>query len=263
MKIRQFCIAIGLAMTVCAPASAQVSATIPNIYATTAGPGYSGALIGTTTSPFTEEMIWNASQLTGLIGSQLTSVQYRAGHALPNGYPFVTTTWSDYRISFAPSVAPSAASTTIADNLTASPTLVRSGPLTVTQFAWPVGGSPSPWGVQITFDTPYFYAGGNLAMIVSQPGSNNPDPGNGLLDSSSSASPGYGTDFQAVIGNSFTATTGSLSAFGTIVLLNGTTPVPEPTTFVLVGAVTMVVGVVRRRRQFRSAVFPQSPCHSL
>jgi hypothetical protein len=32
-------------------------------------------------------------------------------------------------------------------------------------------------------------------------------------------------------------------------LLNGTTPVPEPSTFVLVGGAATIVGVFRRRRQ--------------
>ena len=86
-------------------------------------------------------------------------------------------------------------------------------------------------------------------MIISQPGSNNPDPGNGLLDAWSSSSPGNGTDFQSVIAGSFNATTGALSAFGTVVLLNGTTPVPEPSTFVLIGGAATIVGVFRRRRQ--------------
>jgi hypothetical protein len=249
MRVRPFSIAIVIALTASAPLLAQVSAVVPNIYTNTTAPGYSGTLIGVTASPFTTELIWNANQLTGLIGSQLTSIQYREGHGLPNGYPFSTTTWSDYRISLAPSVAPSAVSATFADNFTASPTLVRSGPLTVAPFAWPIGGSPSPWGVQILFDTPYLYTGGNLAILISQPGSSNPDPGNGLLDAWSSSSPGNGTDFQSVIASSFNATTGALSAFGTVVLLNGTTPVPEPSTFVLVGGAATIVGVFRRRRQ--------------
>ena len=249
MRVREFSTAIIIALIGAAPLSAQVSAVVPNIYTNTTAPGYSGTLIGTTTSPFTTEMIWNANQLTGLIGSQLTSIQYREGHGLPNGYPFSTTTWSDYRISLAPSVTPSAASPTFADNLTASPTLVRSGALTVAPFACPIGGSPSPGGVQILFDTPYLYTGGNLAIIIRQPGSNNPDPGNGLLDAWSSSSPGNGINFQSVIANSFNATTGASSAFGTVVLLNGTTPVPKPSTLVLVGGVATAVGVFRRRRQ--------------
>jgi PEP-CTERM motif-containing protein len=249
MRFGQFSAAILAVLTPALPASAQVSAVIPNIYANTAGTGYSNILDGQSGNPWTVELIWNANQLTGLVGSQLTSVKYRLGTNLPGSYPLVTTTWSDYRISFAPSVAPSAASTTLAGNLTASPTLVRSGLLTVAPFSWPNGGSPTQWGVEILFDTPYFYTGGNLAMIVNQPGSDNPSQGNSLLDASSSSSPGYGTDFQMVAGNSFTATTGTLSPFATIVFLSGSTPVPEPSTMLLVGGVTALFGVFRRRRQ--------------
>jgi hypothetical protein len=249
MTIRPICIAMGLASAIVAPASAQVTATVPNIYASAGGTGVSNILIGQTGNPWSVELIWNANQLTGLVGSQITSVKYRLGSVVPGGYPLTTTTWSDYRISFGSSVAPSAASTTLSSNFTATPTLVRSGPLTVGPNAWPAGGNPTQWGVEIFLDTPYFYTGGNLAMLVNQPGSSNPSQGNALLDTSTSSSPGYGTDYQMVAGNSFTATTGVLSGFGTIVLLTGTTPVPEPSTLVLVGGAATAIGVFRRRRQ--------------
>jgi hypothetical protein len=244
---------IAVSLALAAPAAAQVSTTIPNIYATTSGTGLSNVLDSPQNNPWTVQLIWNANQLTNLVGMQLTSIHYRLGAAIPNGYPLTTTTWADYQISFGPSVTPAAASTTIANNFLATPTLVRSGPLTVSPLAWNTGGggppNPNPWGVEITFQSPFIYTGGNLAMLVTHPGSNNPNQGNSLLDAASSTSAGNGVDYQFVAGNSFNATTGVLSPFSTTVLLSGITPIPEPSALILVGSLVPVVRRLRRRKE--------------
>ena len=142
MRVRHFCTTVIISLAIAVPTSAQVTTAVPNIYANTDGTGVSNILIGPTGNPWSVELIWNANQLTGLIGSEITSVKYRQSSAAPGGYPLTTTTWSDYRISFGASVAPSAASTTLASNFLVSPTLVRSGPLTVGPNAWPAGDIP-------------------------------------------------------------------------------------------------------------------------
>src|SRR5262245_19919022 len=100
MSRRQICAFLTISLGLAAPAPAQVSTTIPNVYANLNGTGVSNILIGQTNNPWTVELIWNANQLTSLVGMQLTSVRYRLGGVVPGGYPLQTTTWSDYRISF-------------------------------------------------------------------------------------------------------------------------------------------------------------------
>src|SRR5436305_12689064 len=107
-------------------ATAQVYNVVPNVYPNSGGSGYSNTLDGQTGNPWTIQLIWSANQLTSIVGSEITGITYRLGRNLPGGYPLVTTTWSDYRISLAPSVAPAQASTTIADNFLLPPTQVRS-----------------------------------------------------------------------------------------------------------------------------------------
>src|SRR4029078_10235117 len=159
------------------------------------------------------------TQLTGLVNHNLTGVTYRLTNIIPGPYPLVTTTWAEYSIRLGQSVAPNAAGTNFANNFLTSSTLIRSGPLTVPPRAWPQGSppAPSPWGIEITFNTPYLYTGGNLALLVTHPGSNNQDQGNSLLDASASSSPGLNTDYAEVAANSFNATAGNLSNFVTVV----------------------------------------------
>ncbi len=243
-----------LVLLLSAAAPAQILVTVPNIYESTNGPGVSSILIAPQNNPWTVQLIWNANQLTGLVGTQITGITYRLNAVTPNGYPRFdrpATTWADYRISLGPSVTPNLATGTFAANYLSAPTLVRSGPLTVGPNAWPTGGSgstPDPWGVEITFDTSYLYTGGPLALLVSHPGSDNPDPGNALLDSTTGTSPGISTDFTMIAANSFNATTGASSVFATIVRLTAT-PVPEPSGLALLAAAAGLAATVRRWRR--------------
>jgi hypothetical protein len=241
-----------LGLAAATSAAAQVVVVVPNIYTSTTGSGLSQVLIGIQGNPRTSQFIWNANQLAGLIGMQITGVNYRLHTAIPNGYPLQTTTWSDYRISMGPSVTPSLATGTYASNFLTTPTLVRSGPLSVPPFAWNTGGSgstPDPWGVFIPFDTPFVYTGGPLGMLFTHPGSNNPDQGNALLDSTSGSSPGNGVDYTNIGSAGFNATTGASTVFSTIIQLNAI-PVPEPTSIVLMGMLgPLIVPMFRRARQ--------------
>ncbi len=208
----------------------------PNIYTNAEGPGSSNSLIRNLANPRTVQLIFDQNQLTGLVNHNITSIFYRLSNVLPNGYPIVQTTWAEYQIRLGPSVAPSVAGTTFATNFTVSPTTVRTGPLTVSPFSWTVGTppNPSPWGVEIVFNTPYLYTGGHLALLVTHPGSDNPDQGNSLLDASGSMSPGVGVDYTAIAANSFDASAGTSNVFVNVIRFRGVAAVPEPGTISLV-----------------------------
>jgi hypothetical protein len=235
-----------------AGAPAQTYTVIPGIYADAEGPAGNNALVRHQGSPYTSQFVYSPTALATLVNFEITGLTFRSWGALPGGYPFqVTTTWADYRISLGPAVAPSAVdSTTFANNFTAPPTLVRSGPLTVLPNAWPhTGPGPEPWGVEITFDRPYLYTGGNLAILVSHPGSDNPDFGNNLMNAASSTSPGYGVDYAMLTGPGFNASTGTINTFPTILRLTGIA-VPEPR-FALLGAAALVPLASLFRRKLR------------
>jgi hypothetical protein len=242
------CIALPLVLAGGAQVSAQV-VVVPNVFATAPGGAGSLSLIGTLNNPWTVQLLWNENQLTGLVGSQISSLRYRLNSVIPNGYPLTTTTWSDYRISLGSSVAPNQATGTYASNFTTTPTLVRSGPLTVQPFAWPAGpggGMTAPWGVEITFDNPFVYTGGHLAMLVTHPGSNNPDFGNALLESTSTSAPGNGVNFNRISSNDFNGLVGTQSVFSGVIQLNAT-PIPEPTSLAMLAAAAIPFVAWRRR----------------
>jgi hypothetical protein len=246
MRLRACCvIAIGLA----SPAlQAQTQVVVPNIYTTSEGPGSTAVPIAPTGNAWTLQLIINQNLLTGLVGRDLTGIAYRRSATAGGGYPTQSTTWSPYIIRLGPSVAPNAATGTLANNFTAAPTQVRSGSFTAGVLAWPNGGppGPNPWGPTIAFDTPYHYTGGDLAMVITHPGSNNPNIGDAPLDTAGSASPGQGTDFSYFASTGFDVGTGSSSVFLPVVRFTAVAPVPEPATGLLVGSGAMAIGAAIR-----------------
>ncbi len=244
--------AAGVAVLLLAAASspAQVVVVVPNVFTDAEGPGSNNTLIRNQGNPRTAELLFNANQLANLLGLQITGITYRLS-TLPGGYPLQTTTWADYRISLGPSVAPNQATGTFATNFTASPTLVRSGPLTVPPFAWQAtgGAGPNPWGIEITFTTPYLYTGGHLGILVSHPGSDNPSEGNSLLDAAVNTSPGFGTDYRMFTATTFNAASGTETGFPTVVRLTAVNPVPEPSSVALVSLAALIPLVVGIRRK--------------
>jgi hypothetical protein len=241
------CLAAVLLVPGAAPAQTTTYAVIPSVYADAEGPGANNVLVRHQGSPYTALFVYSATALATLVGSEITGLTFRSAGALPDGYPLVTTTWADYRVSIGPAVAPAAVGTVFANNFTAVATLVRSGPLTVPRYAWPhTGPGPEPWGFEITFDQPYLYTGGNLAILVTHPGSDNPSFGNNLMNAAVSTSPGFGVDYAALNAPGFNAASGAIDNFPTILRLTGQ-PVPEPH-FALLGAALAVLASRARRR---------------
>jgi hypothetical protein len=248
------------------PALAQVNVVVPNIYTNALGGGVSAVPIDIQGHSWTIQLIYDQGQLTNLVGQDITGIAYRRGApAAGGGYPLQTTTWSNYVVRLGPSVAPTAATGTYATNFTTAPTQVRSGPWTVPPFAWPNNGppGPNPWGPVLTFDTPYHYSGGNLAMLITHAGSDNPNIGNALMETTTSTSPGLGIDFAYYANTGFDVSSGSASGFMPVVQFTAVQPVPEPASCLLTGAVVLAVGVARRPPRRRVLPLPMAPSPSL
>jgi hypothetical protein len=244
-------IMVFLGLVIPSRVTAQVQVVVPNVYTTTEGPGSSSLPIHIQNNPWTFQLILHESQLTSLVGQELTGISYRHSAVMGGGYPLQTTTWTNYVIRLGTSVAPGVAAETFANNFTSPPTQVRDGTFTVAPGAWPNfgPGAPNPWGPEITFDTPYHYSGGNLAMLITHPGSDNPNIGNALIDTTGSSSPGRGTDFSYFAGTGFDSLSGGASNFMPIVRFTAVTPVPEPTTCLMTCTIVMAVGALRRTRR--------------
>ena len=267
MCLRARCLAV-IVLSASAPAAAQV--VVPNVYTNDEGPASSPVPIHVQNNPWTFQLILNQNQLTSLVGRDLTGISYRHSAVMGGGYPLQTTMWANYVVRLGPSVAPNTATGTFASNFTNAPTQVRAGSFTVSPGAWQNfgPGNPNPWGPEITFDTPYHYTGGHLSMLITHPGSDNPNIGNALLDAAGMASPGQGTDFRYFAGTGFDVLSGGASNFLPVVRFTDAAPVPEPATCLLVGATALGVGAaIRRRRRRRlstplgypSAEYPNRP----
>jgi hypothetical protein len=240
-------VVVGLGSSAPVPAQTVV---VPNIYGTAEGPGSTPLPIHIENNPWTLQLVYHENQLTGLVGTEITGIAYRRSATAGGGYPLQSTTWSNYVVRMGPSVAPGVATGTFATNFTASPTEVRSGTVTVPPFAWPNNGppGPNPWGTEITFNTPYVYTGGNLAMLITHPGSDNPNIGDALIDTTGMASPGLGTNYAYFAGQGFDTLAGASSVFLPVVRFTSQ-PVPEPATGLLACAV--VAGFVAAARRWR------------
>jgi hypothetical protein len=253
MRLRARClivVVLGLGSPLAAPAQVQV--VVPNVYTSTEGPASTPLPIHVQNNPWTFQLVLSQSQLTGLVGRDLTGISFRHSAVEGGGYPLQVTTWSPYVIRVGPGVAPNSATGAFASNFTATPTQVRSGPFTADVLAWPNSGpgAPNPWGPEVTFDAPYHYAGGHLAVLITHPGSDNPNIGNALIDAAGSATPGRGTDYSYFAGQGFDVGSGSASNFLPVVRFTAVAPVPEPATCLLAGAAaTGVCAVVRRLRR--------------
>ena len=228
---------------------AQTFVVAPNIYENAEAPGSSNTLIRNVGNPRTIQLIFDESQLTELVNHEINSIAYRLSNNLPGNYPQVTTTWSEYYIELGVSVDPSQSVSTFANNYIGTPTAVRTGALTVAPNSWTVGPppNPSPWGVEIVFDTPFLYTGGSLAMLVTHPGSDNPSEGNSLLDAAGSSSPGNGTLYTAYTSQSFQGTTGGQTAFVPVIRFQGNpVSIPEPSTFAFLLLGVVALSMTRR-----------------
>jgi hypothetical protein len=241
-----FCFAVA---AVGAVASAQY-VVVPNQYATTAASGSGlNTFIRDINNTRTGQLLVNANQLGSLqAGDQITGMTFRLWTGATIPFPDQPATWNDYSIWVGQGVAPLAGSTTFASNFLGTPTLVRSGALTIPAGSFSVGGSPNAWGFEIGFQTPFTYAGGHLTFEIRHGGSNIVNPAGSFLEVATQSDAGYAAgNFRSYTSTSNTATIGGLADF-TVTRLT-VNPVPEPGTMAALGLGALAV--VRRRRSNR------------
>lgn len=128
----------------------------------------------------------NASQLTGIAtGALITGVSLRAGNTTSNIPVWPATgdiAWADYEITVGNCLPTGSWSSTYMSNFVTAPippVTARDGPMVVQQGAVtnvsPPSGTPNAWSeFYFDFQLPFLYLGGDLAILFTHPGSNDP-----------------------------------------------------------------------------------------
>jgi hypothetical protein len=199
---------------------------VPNQYTnTSSGTNGLNTFIRDLGNPRTGQLLIAAAELTSIPnGFFITGLTYRmfsGGTAFP---PAGGATWADYTINIGVgNTLPG--STTFANNFVGPVTNVRSGPLTMPAGFLPVGGSPNPFGGDITFGLAYQFTAGNLCIEIRHPGSNITNSATHFLEAVATSHPDYGTRFWSATATGATATTGAVATFTVVRLQISPTPV--------------------------------------
>lgn len=222
------------------PAVAQAVVVVPNDRANTPGTGvFLGPL---STAQRTYQLLIDESQLTTVVGHQLTGITWRLPSAATVNYPAADATYNSFDIRLSGGVDPSARSLTFANNVVGTQSLVRSGPLSVPLESFKVNPTaPHEFGMVIGFDSPYSYTGGDLLLELRHTGISG---STSSVDSVTTSTPGYGTLFSAAWTSSYTGVTG---AQGNAVITQFTSVIPEPATLTIFAAMSFVTCMRRRR----------------
>lgn len=221
---------------------------VPNAFATTEAPSIF-SLTTSGTAGRTYQMTIAASQLTGMVNHNISGMTFRLNNASTANWPPVNVNFASWDIYMGQGVAPSAMSNTFADNFVGSVTQVRSGGFAIAAgsfTAGATGSTPNAFGPMITFNTPYLYTGGDLALEMrfsTQLGSSVQSP----FDAVAASDPnnGWGTLFAARWTANMAGTSGSNGNF--LVTNFQSTEVPEPATLAVLGLGGLAM--LRRRRK--------------
>jgi hypothetical protein len=172
----------------------------------------------------TYQMIIHASQLTPLVGRELTAIAFRLAPSASANWPATAATYTDYNIFLSNAVDPASRSlTSFASNVVGTQTQVRSGALNIAVGDYRSGGSPvNDFGTEITFNTPWLYTSGNLLIEIRQSGSTVSTSTEAL----GTTGTGYGTNFTACWASGITATAGSQGNFAVIRISSQAAAVP-------------------------------------
>lgn len=174
---------IAAAITAIAASLSAQSVVVPNANATTRGTSQLNSIIRNAGNPRTYQYGINAAELAGIpVGSTITGISLRFSALATNtiSWPPADITWSSYDIWVGPATA---LATWVADpmqNFSSPPQQVRSGPMTLDANVYSNQNLPAPaanpWGeFFFSFQNQFLYLGGDLAMLFSHPGSNDPN----------------------------------------------------------------------------------------
>ncbi len=246
MKIKVGCVVFATLLAVASSASADLVVVANNYAATPYAPATGlNTFIRDTGNPRTGQLLINQNQLGSMLpGDTITGMSFRLYNGAVSTYTGAT--WASYEIRLGEGVAPSAGSTTFANNFVGASTLVQSGPLTMTGFtSGALGATPNGWNDEIVFSTPYVYTGGHLVIEIRHGGSNIVNPANSFLEAVATTGLGYGTDYRSFTATGNAATVGAQATF-TMTRLSFTA-IPEPGSCSLMGLAGAAVLFVRRR----------------
>ena len=164
---------------------------VPNAATVAEGDG-TFALTSTAAAGRTFQLTIDSSQLVGLIGQNLTGLQWRQNAPGTAAWPPTATNYASWDVFVGPGVDPTAMSNTFASNFTSAPTQVRSGPFSYAAGAHSFGSTPNAFGPTLNFTTPYLYTGGDLTIemrFAAQTGATTQSPFDALT---ASLGPGNG-----------------------------------------------------------------------
>jgi hypothetical protein len=170
------------AITTIAVSSAAQSVVVPNANATTRGTSQLNTIIRNAGNPRTYQYGINAAELAGVpIGSTITGVSLRFSALTTNtiSWPPADITWNNYDIWVGPANPTASWGADPMLNFSAAPQQVRSGPMTLDANVFSnqnlPAPAPNPWAeFFFSFQNQFLYLGGDLAMLFSHPGSNDP-----------------------------------------------------------------------------------------
>ncbi|TVS05121.1 MAG: hypothetical protein EA423_06995 [Phycisphaerales bacterium] len=174
----------------------QNSIVVPNAFETQAG---TGAFLGPlSNAPRTNQLIIHASQLQDIVGQDITGLSWRRTQSVTAAWPAETVTYFSYDILLSDGVDPAFRQFDFGANVVGPQTQVRSGELVISPFAFPGGTVPAEFGVDILFDTPWTYAGGNLVIEIIHTGFSGTSTSVDAITASTGGPLGYLTDFAAI-----------------------------------------------------------------
>ena len=227
---------------------AQAPVVVPNANAAVAG-NSDNRFPFLVTGGMRYQQVFDASEFSSLGGPQFINQL-----SLRNG-PFVATAFTaniaSIQISLSTiATAPDNLSTTFAGNIGANNTQVYNGSLTLSSTNGAGPGNTHVFDVVINFQTPFLYdpSAGNLLLDVQNNSGADAAVGVNFFDAQFTASDSISRVFGPE-GNS-SATTGTADSNGLIMQFSFAA-VPEPTTWALIGVVTLGTGAYtwKKRRQ--------------
>jgi hypothetical protein len=243
MRAKLLSVTAVLGAALAAPALGDI--VVPNQYTNTpASTAGLNTFIRDNGNARTGQLLIAGSQLGGVnVGDQISGLTFRLWTGATQAFPATNATWSDYTINVGQGVAFGSQTTTFASNFVGAPSTVRSGPLTINAGSFTSGGTPNAFGVNIMFNTPYTYTGGNLLIEVRHTGSNIVNTASDFLEAALTTDPGYNTQFWSATATGNTATTGALNNFTVARLV----VVPTPAAASVLGLAGLAA--LRRRRR--------------